>query len=264
MRFGKYCFPLALVLLASQGFSQNASPAASSMKKPLIYQIGQIVHINATGPRPLLQAVDALQAKYGWIVDYEDPRYPREISGSSAQPPIPLRRHANAETNVEEGFSVKFNVGPTPDSRPDEHMVLALLVDANNQGNAAGEFELRQEREGSFALVGVGIRDPQGESSGQHPILDTTITLASERRSVAETIALICHKLSRQRQISVTINGLAQSLAGREPVAVGGTEVPARALLSRVLAASGSNLYWRLLYDSESQSYQLTISRLSP
>ena len=60
-------------LLVPSGFSQ-AEPGPA-IKKPLIYQIGQMVHINAAGSRPLLQAVDALQQKYAWIVDYEDPQY---------------------------------------------------------------------------------------------------------------------------------------------------------------------------------------------
>ena len=261
MRLLKYLFCLVPILLVSEGFSQGAPQPGPAIKKPLIYQIGQIVHINATGSRPLLQAVDALQEKYGWIVKYEDPQYPAAIGGAATPPSPPNRRHPNARNSEMTGFSVEFNV--TANSRPDEQTVLALVVDANNQSNDAGQFELRKEKDGSFVVVGVGVRSPQGETSSQQPILDSLISLEAERRSTRETIALICQKVSQLSKIQVTANDAADSLSGRAIVVVGGADVQARTLLSRILASMGRNLYWRLLYDSSAKSYELSISSLS-
>ena len=263
MRLLKCLFCLIPILLVSEGFSQGAPQPGPAIKKPLIYQVGQIVHITTGGSRPLLQAVDALQEKYGWIVDYEDPRYPPAISGATIPAPGPVRRHPNARTNGTTGFSVQFNGGPTADSRPDEQTVLALVVDANNQSNNAGQFELRKEKDGSFVVVGVGAHGPNGESSSQQPILDSLISLTAERRSARQTIALICQKVSQQSKIQVTADGVADSLPEPKTVAVGGVGVPARTLLSRTLASMRGKLYWRLIYDSNEKSYQLSISRES-
>ena len=93
MRLLRCLFCLVPILLASKGFSQGVPQPGAAIKKPLIYQIGQIVHINATGSRPLLQAVDALQEKYGWIVNYEDPQYPAAISGATIPAPEIGRAH---------------------------------------------------------------------------------------------------------------------------------------------------------------------------
>jgi hypothetical protein len=41
---------------------------------------------------------------------------------------------------------------------------------------------------------------------------------------------------------------------------VGGKEAPARALLSRTLAAMGDHLSWRLLYDPSGASYEFNVS----
>jgi hypothetical protein len=263
MRLLRCLFCLVPILLASKGFSQGVPQPGAAIKKPLIYQIGQIVHINATGSRPLLQAVDALQEKYGWIVEYEDPQYPAAIGGTPTQPSGPVRRHPMARADGTSGFSTQFNAGPTPNSRPDERTVLALIVDANNQSNDAGQFELRKEKDGSFVVDGVGVRSPQGETSSQQPILDSLISLEAERRSARETIALICQKVSQLSKIQVTANDAADSLSGRAIVVVGGADVQARTLLSRTLASMGRNLYWRLLYDSSAKSYELSISSLS-
>src|SRR5271170_732454 len=51
-----------LLSLSARGFSQTAD-ATSHLKKPLIYQIGNVVHIHAEGERPLLRALDALREK---------------------------------------------------------------------------------------------------------------------------------------------------------------------------------------------------------
>ena len=263
MRLVKCLFCLVPILLASRGFSQEAPEPSPSIKKPLIYQIGQIVHISATGSRPLLQAIDALQNKYGWIVDYEDPRYLPATNGATNPPSVPVRRHPNARNNGEAGFSVEFNGGPTPDSRPDEQTVLSLVVDANNQSNSAGQFELRKEKDGGFVVVGVAVRGPQGDSSSQQPILDLLISLAAERRTARETIALICQNVSQQSKIQVSASGVANSHLGHETVAIGGAATPARTLLSRTLASMGGDLYWRLIYDSSEKTYQLSISPLS-
>ena len=110
---------------------------------------------------------------------------------------------------------------------------------------------------------GVGVRSPQGETSSQQPILDSLISLKAERRSARQTIALICQKVSQPSKIQVTADGIADSLPERETVAVGEAGVPARTLLSRTLASMGGKLYWRLIYDSNEKSYQLSISRES-
>lgn len=253
-------------VLPSRSFSQ-AEHATSHIKKPLIYQIGSVVHINADGPRPLLRALDALQEKYGWMVDYEDPQYPAASTSDTNPPSFPQRRHADARNSRRENFSVEFSVGPTPDSRPDENAVLTAVADAYDQSNSAAQFELRKEKEdgGRFDFVGVEVRDQHNEMQSQQPILDLPITLTTEPRSTEETIALICQKVGEHSKIAVTPSGIGGSVnfGGRVTVTVGGIEVPARTLLSSTLAAMKGRLSWRLLYDSGGKSYELNMTGLS-
>jgi hypothetical protein len=253
------------ILLAGRSFSQ-AEGEISRIKKPLIYQIGNVVRIHAEGPRPLLRALDALQEKYGWIVDYEDPEYPADAEGATNARSLPQRRHANARGSRGESFSVEFNVDPAPDSRPDENSVLTTVVNAYNQGNAVAQFELRREKDkehdGRFDVVGVDVRGQNDETHSQRPILDLPITLTTEPRSGAQTIVLICQKVSGQNDVPVT-PAIADNLRGTGTVAVGGIEVKARTMLSRTLASMGDRLSWRLLYDSSGKSYELSIIGLS-
>lgn len=253
----------SVVLLASSSFGQGqlSNPA---LKKPVIYQIGQVVHLNATGPRPLLQAIDALQQKYGWVVDYEDPQYPPASAAAPSRTSPPNRRHANIAETSENAFSVQFNVGPTPDSRPDEATVLTTVVDAYNQSGGAAEFKLLKllrEHDAGFAVIAIGVRDINNEIASQQPVLDLPISLASERRSAGETIALICRKVSEASKVPIAANPT-EDLHGNASVAVGGSGVPARTLLSHTIEAMGQNLYWRLIYDAAGKNYVLSIQGL--
>ncbi len=260
------------VLLPSRSFPQS-EPASSHIKKPLIYQIGNRVHINATGPRPLLRALDALQQKYGWLVDYEDPQYVAEPS----PPPNRRWRRANTEGRADEGFSVEFTTGPTPEN-PDEGSVLQTLVDAYNEASTAAQFELRMEPGAGvnnkdnkisgprFDVIGESQRDQQ-DTAHNPPILDLPITIAKETRTAERTIALICQKLKQKSNISVTMDTNQGAADGDVPwqktIAVGGVDEHARALLSRVITAMGDRLCWRLLYDPAGKSYVFSIRKIS-
>lgn len=248
------------ILLAGRSFSQ-AERATSRLKKPLIYQIGNVVHINAEGPRPLMRALDALQEKYGWIVDYEDPQYPADSDLATNSASLPSRRHANVRNSGGEGFSVEFKSDPAPDSGPDENSVLTAVVNAYNEGSAVAQFELRRgkERDARFAVVGVGVRRQHNEESSSQPILDLPISLKAERRTAAQTVVVICERVSEQSKITVT-PVIADNSRGGRTVSVGGVDVPARTLLRRTLASAGDRLSWRLLYDASSKSYELNLA----
>jgi hypothetical protein len=105
------------------------------------------------------------------------------------------------------------------------------------------------------------VRDHHGEVSSREPILDLLITLKTERRSADETIALICEKVGQQSKIPVTPSGIADDVPGLGTVAAGGMRVPARTLLSRTLATMVEHLSWRLLYDVNGKSYELSSAR---
>jgi hypothetical protein len=250
---------VAAIVLTARSVSQ-AAHTTSQIKKPLIYQVGNVVHIHAEGPRPLLRALDALQDKYGWVVDYEDPQYPADLDLATNEPSLLRRRHPNGR-NLKGSLTVEFNSGPAPDSPPDEDSILKILVDSYNQSDADGEFELRKEQDGRFDVVGIGVRDQQGEVSSRQPILDLLITLRTKRRSADETIALICQKVGQQSKIPVNPSGIAEDVPGNGTVAVGGMRVRARTLLSRTLATMVEHLSWRLLYDVDGKSCELSLAR---
>jgi len=97
--------------------------------------------------------------------------------------------------------------------------------------------------------------------ASQQPVLDLPISLASERRSAGETIALICQKVSQASKAHISVNPT-ENLHENASVTIGGSSMEARTLLSRTLSSMGEKLYWRLIYDAGGKNYVLSIQGL--
>jgi hypothetical protein len=208
-----------------------------------------------------LQAIDALQSKYGWTVDYEDPQYLSAPGIILPRPSPPNRRHANSNGTSENGFSVQIKIAPASNLPPDAASVLSTVVTAYNQSNGDGEFKLLKEGAERFSVVGIGARDSEGQIQNQQPILDLPISLAKEERNEGETIAMICRALSAQSKIRVSTDTAANAWETAK-LTIGGTNMPARNMLVQALVSSGGQTYSRLIYDESSKRYELRIERL--
>jgi hypothetical protein len=258
---------LAAIVLSATLFAATISLAQppqtqSDIDKPAIYQVGEYLHINASGPRPLLQAIEGLQQKYGWAIDYEDPQYliAQENPAARTSPPHRLNSMARTGNAAGGGFSLRFQLTGPSGAAPAQDKLLAAVVDAYNQSNGAAEFKLLPQAGGRFAVVGVGARDASGSLVSQQPILDAPITLPSAQGTVVETISSICGQLSSQNKTPIAVH-IDPALSQSMPAMIAGQTLPARKILSRAVATWGNKTYWQLLYDAQIKSYELNIRR---
>jgi len=210
--------------------------------------------MEANSPRPLEQALAALQQKYGWIVDYEDPRYVSqsdivEMPGDVAHAHVPAGR----------SFSVDF-----PATEPEEAQTLRLVVDAYNSSQNPGKFELRRNATGDFYVVGTAAHDDKGAMAEQKAVLDLPVTLATKERTILETINLICHALEKQSHTKVIVGVYPESMLSHTLVKIGGAKMPARDLLLQALLGASRSTYWRLHFDPDSKQYFLDIHSYGP
>jgi len=245
------CFGL---LASVAGFSQTAAPkAAPYLRQAAISQSAGLIHIDANSPRPLEQTLDALQQKYGWVVDYEDPRYVSHVDFAEA----PDEEHAQIPAG--HSFSVEF-----PATEPDEEKTLRLIVDAYNGSQNPGQFEFRRSPEGDFYVVGMAAHDDKGAIARQPAVFDLPVTLATKERTIAETIDLIFQSITKQSHTKITLGVHPRSTMSHIPVKLGGSKMPARELLRQSLLAAPRKLYWRLLYDPSAKAYFLDVHSFGP
>jgi len=255
----RICFFVGMGVLAfSGGFSQTAGEN-NYVSRAQISHAGETVHLSANDPRPLAQALDALQREYGWLVNYEDPRYVSKLDLVEVTNP-PQHRSADSGSQVHYpgggAFNLDFPNGIPPNSPPDEQATLQLLVDAYNRSNNPGRFDLRKTAEQRFDVVGTSAHDAMGHISRQEVFFDLPVTLVDRQRSAFQTIELICAQITERTHTKVTLGVFPMSLQ-TTMVKVGGAKVPARTLLSRALATTGRKFVWRLLFDPDSKKYFL-------
>ena len=242
-------------LLFSPGFSQTKSGegAGTYLKRAVISQSAHSIRVTANSPRPLPQILDALQEKFGWAVDYEDPQYVSQLDLIEA--------HTAFHSWLPSGGS--FSVELPADSVQVEN-TLRLLVDSYNQSKNPGRFEWRKTVQGGFVVVGTASYGERGKIVPRLPLLNSPITVETKERTITDTISLICQKAGIVSQSPVNIGVAPSALLDHTNVTVGGNKVQARDLLLQALMATHRDLYWRLLFDPNSKSYYLDIHVAEP
>jgi hypothetical protein len=277
------CRSACLALLgAAWGSAQTASAPSSYLKQATVSQTAQTVNITANSPRPLEQTLDALHLKYGWAVNYEDPQYLAQQDVTES-PATHLKVPAGGNFSVEfpakdpaakssdtETLDTKSPDAKAPNAKadakdPDEEKTLRLVLDAYNHSKNPGQFELRQNTQGNFYVVGTAARDAKGTIATQQPLLDVPLTIATEERTLSATIGLIFQAIEQQSHSTVKLGVSPRNILEHTSAKIGGTKISARELLQQcLLATHHNNMYWRLLFDPESKSYYLSIHIVHP
>jgi hypothetical protein len=211
-----------------------------------------------------MQALNALQQKYGWRVNYEDPQYtskfdliePKSLQDKSSYP--------TGQHRVPSGgsFTADLDAGPAGQASPDEKKGLQELVDSYNRSSNPGRFELREDRtEQAFDVVGTAAHDTQGRVGQQPILLDSPITIDTQERSFSDTVDLVCQKLNEKGRVTITF-GVHPLGLDRVHVTVGGKNLASRSFLLRAMEATGRKLCWRLLFDPDSGGYFLNVQQV--
>jgi hypothetical protein len=253
---------LPCLILVALCQSQTASPQKDAFQKEATISEDQgTVHIVAGNARPLAQALDALQKKYGWVVGYEDPRYVSKVDLTELVDALygPKPRLIPVGGRFEANFPMPSGQVSAEAAADAEEKALRLLVDAYNRSNNAGQFEVRKSSQGTLFVVGIAAHDSKGAIAPQKAVFDTPVTLVRAKRTGTEAIQLICRRVATRSGIPVSLGVSPRVLLDHNPVTVGGTKAPARDLLLQILSQTRGTCYWRLLFDPDSKGYFLDI-----
>jgi hypothetical protein len=258
---------VCMALLLHPQVSGPATPTTPDkgayLKEASISQTESAIHVSANSPRPMAQTLDALLRKYGWRIEYEDPQYTSKLD--MVERPSP---HGDSRAFPAGGaFSVDIPSGSAT-AAPPEDKTLQVIVDSYNRSGNPGRFELRKIDSGKgYAVVGVAAQDAKGKVAEQKAVLDARITVPTLKRSADETVNLICQKIGLSSHVPITLGVNPRALLVENSLKFGGTNKPARDLLSDFLSQletlTKHPMYWRLLFDPSSQGYYLDIHALA-
>jgi hypothetical protein len=224
-------------------------------------------HLSTEYGRPLAEAIQMLEDRYGFVITYEDPRYMHasEIEDVTEKVRRDLDKFKPGKAPrviVPKGGILSFDYDETLARKSDYHLILVQqLVAANSAQGNAGRF--RVEQQGALIhVIPTAIKNERGKVVAQSSVLDAVISVPKAERSGMQTLDAICAAVSQVTGTKVVFfggpfNNLYLRYRNEEEI----TREPARAALAEILAkiGKGTPLSWQLLYDPGMKMYGLNI-----
>lgn len=256
---------MVLFLMMPQGVRSQAT-RPQFMKSGVVEHHGLTAAVTANHPRPLHQAIQAVREEYGWVVDFEDPPYSSRFDLVDDTDPQWRANHPGAKGvwRVAGGsFRSEYpEAATTVPSSLQVEAVLRKIVSDYNAGNNPGKFTVRKESNNRYSIVGISMKADDGRDKEVRSVLDTPLSLPTQRRTAVETVYSILNILSATNGIKV-LPLMVPTNALQQSVTVGGANITARELLKETLARANSRrtLFWDLFFDPDpnTNAYLLNI-----
>jgi hypothetical protein len=259
---------VSLFLTSSPLMSGQKQCGSQAMQRATIAHSATTMVICAHDPRPLRQAIEALTAEYGWVVDYEDPIYsstdlvdataPSWRASHPDGPGVTRPRGERFESSMPEPRAMNA------DGEQRTKRTLEALVAAYNASGNPGVFSVTEEGNKRFAIVGQ-IRS--GGQLGAKGLFDVRIDLESKTRTGDEALAAIfdavSHVVGKKVGLGFAPMGLLLGTPveiGGPPVEIGGRGIVAREAIAKVLDGTRANLVWEALYAADPDMYLVNIA----
>ena len=251
----------ALALVTCVRAQSNMRP--TYFDRAIIQHTGAVMTITANSPVPLFQAVSALREEYGWQINFERaPGYSRFDVVDDTGPKW-RAGHPGAKGVTRPSGGLFTSTVPEVKNGSDsggEHEVLVRLLDQYNSTANPGKYVLIADSDGQFTVMGNRIRNEGGAIEQIAPVLDTPVTIATETRTIYDTVAAILQALSKATGKKAIMMSVPNNTFERTQASIGGTNVPARQLLKQALASTHRPLQYDLGYDPDGPIYLLNVS----
>lgn len=210
----------------------------------------KIVAIEIDDPRPVAEAVKAIQARYGVVITYEDPLLlcPCDVTDVTAdvhRATIPPQRRIWSPAVGRFDFRYEFPAGGSRDMMA----LLRSLVAQYHSTGYPGEF--RVVKEGStFHVVPMAVRDRGGVRVPYLSPLDSRVSLDDGTKSALSAVEGLLGTVGARTGEQIQLGTIPERLLANAEVQIGADNERARTVLLRILGATGMRLSWRLLRDA--------------
>ncbi len=223
------------------------------------------MRLSVADPRPLAKGIETLEARYGWVITYEDPPYAND--DEVADVTTAVRKDLNKfkpgkapKVLVPKGGSLTIDYEVASDTkRPhDPSAVVRQLFEAYSARGHAGTFRL--ESSGRILhVIPNATRNKEGVLTPVASPLDAGITFAPGQNG-SETLEAFCAAVSEATGTKVVMGTIPLGLFSR-PIQRGASGQKARDVLVGLLEETkrGPDLTWQLLYDPGMKTYVLNV-----
>lgn len=265
----KYLFLLITFFIcvsSAKLFAQESQPKKQYSEVVIEHKTTGSAIVKANAPRPLHDVISALNDEYGWTINYEDAPYDSDFELIDSTDPKWRASHPNApgfKIPAGDFFQCEYEEGTTLTTSAGKEEVLRKIVSEYNPSGNPGKFIVLAEEEGRFSVIGTKVKGADTNDKEVFPILDTLISIPTEKRSADETIEIILKALSEKSGMKVANFGIADNLLMQSKVTVGGENTSARNLLLKTLNATKRTYIWSLLYDANQDTFYALNTRIA-
>lgn len=238
---------------------------------------GQTVIFSVTGTKPLAQAAEQFEMRYGIPISYEDPNYVYDGDLIDQTPPAYAQSHPNAPTAparvVPKGGSLVLRGDPKKqlslfNAAADAMPMLQSLVDDHMKAGYPGQFKVIPSGDG-FDIVPMAVKNSAGTLVPDQSLLETRITLPELQRTADRTLDGICEAIRSNTGKNIGV-GMNQFQSLYWVATVGANNEPARTVLERTLDglhtnSSGAQIpkaAWSLMYAPGMKMYFLNVRQV--
>lgn len=230
-------------------------------------------NITVQSGRPVAEAIQELEKKYGWQITYEDPPYVyygdlTDVSDIDwpgvpvrSPPQLQLARESGGHhrTLVPKGGSLSFTL---PSADPDELGAVEALLKSYNESHRGFEFAVVQG-DGLVHVVPRQARGLSGNLEPVKPVLDTVITIEPRGRTSYALLEEVFKKISMATGTHVGLGTVSANMLFRSKTTIGGSGRTARSILEQWILEEDDGLSWGLLCDAENEC-ALNVSQETP
>lgn len=197
--------------------------------------------------RPLSDAADMLERRFGWLITYEDPLWQFEGETLDLTPSrCPEVMRTPAPRLGQLAFEkVLSNAGPNPD----RDLLVADMVRAHNESRNPGVFRMISDGDRCH-IVPKSVKGKNGELAPTQPLLDTPIYVSLPESGPSVAVRHILDEIERARGVRV-VSELSwefdRAVFGSRKMKVTATGNTARSFLTKIFKEANRPLAWHLL-----------------
>jgi len=221
--------------------------------------------------RPVAEAIQELEKRYGWQITYEDPPYVHYSDITNVRdtdwPGVPVQSLSQLQslkgsksTLVPKGGSLTFTL---PSAEPDELGAVEALLKSYNESHRGFEFAVVQGA-GLLHVLPRKARGLSGNLEPVKPVLDAPITIEPKERTSEALIEEVCNKVSIATNTHVEMGTISFNMLTRTKTSVGGSGRTARSILEQWILERRAGLSCWLLYEPDEKDYALNVSQVAP
>lgn len=261
---------LVCVVIIGVGMSSSLAAPEGNERTGKVPQRLRKVSLAVEDARPVAKAITLLEARYGWIITYEDPRYAYadDITDVTEKVRRDLHKHPKGQAPrvlIPRGGHLSFEYDVIADTNLPSSPGVVVRNLLNAQAASDNSARFRFEKSNSIIhVIPSAIKDRSGRLTPQQSLLDTVVSLPADERTGLRTLETLMESIGQATQTRIIVGNVPFGLFLQHKDRHGVAGQKGREVLIELLQRISPErlLSWQLFYDPGLKIYVMNIHAL--